>query len=62
MATFQVTYKKSSIGYKQDQKDTVRKLGLRRLNQTVVLEDTPAARGMVNKVVHLVEVSEEVSE
>lgn len=61
MATFQVTYKKSSIGYKQDQKDTVRKLGLRRLNQTVVLEDTPAARGMVNKVVHLVEVSEEVS-
>jgi large subunit ribosomal protein L30 len=61
MATFQVKYKKSSIGYKQDQKDTIRKLGLRRLNQTVVLEDTPAHRGMVNKVVHLVEVSEEVS-
>jgi large subunit ribosomal protein L30 len=62
MATIFVTYKKSAIGYRQDQKDTIRKMGLRRLHQTVELEDTPAARGMVNKVSHLVEVSEEVSQ
>jgi large subunit ribosomal protein L30 len=61
MATIQVTYRKSAIGYRQDQKDTIKKLGLRRLNQTVEIEDTPAHRGMVNKVAHLVEVSEEVS-
>jgi large subunit ribosomal protein L30 len=54
-----VTYKKSAIGYNQDQKDTVRKLGLKRLNQTVEHVDTPALRGMVFKVRHLVEVQEE---
>ena len=58
MASIFVTYKKSGIGYKQDQKDTIKKLGLRRLNQTVQLEDTPAHRGMVNKVRHLVEMRE----
>lgn len=58
MATIHVTYRKSAIGYKQDQKDTIRKLGLRRLNQTVEVEDTPTARGMVNKVCHLVDVRE----
>ena len=62
MATVYVTYRKSAIGYKQDQKDTIKKLGLRRLNQTVELEDSPALRGMVNKVSHLVDVSEEVSQ
>ncbi len=62
MATFSVTWRKSAIGYRQDQKDTLRRLGFRRLNQTLELEDTPAARGMVNKVQHLVEVSEEVSQ
>ncbi len=58
MATIQVTYRKSAIGYKQDQKDTIRKLGLKRLNQTVEHDDTPAVRGMIQKVVHLVEVRE----
>jgi large subunit ribosomal protein L30 len=58
MATILVTYRKSAIGYKQDQKDTIKKLGLRRLNQTVQLEDTPAHRGMVNKVCHLVDMRE----
>jgi large subunit ribosomal protein L30 len=58
VASIFVTYKKSGIGYKQDQKDTIKKLGLRRLNQTVQLEDTPAHRGMVNKVRHLVEMRE----
>ena len=58
MATFQVTWRKSAIGYKQDQKDTIRKLGLRRLNQSVTLEDTPAHRGMAHKVAHLVDIVE----
>lgn len=58
MATLSVTYKKSAIGYRQDQKDTIKKLGLRRLNQTVELLDTPTARGMVEKVSHLVDVVE----
>jgi len=61
MATFQVTWHKSAIGYNQDQKDTIKKLGLRRLNQTVQMEDTPAHRGMVNKVSHLVHVQEGTS-
>jgi large subunit ribosomal protein L30 len=56
MAMIKVTYKKSAIGYAQDQKDTIRRLGLRRLHQSVEHEDTPAIRGMVAKVVHLVDV------
>lgn len=58
MAQLSVTWRKSAIGYNKDQKDTIRKLGLRRLNQTVVIEDTPSARGMVSKVSHLVDVQE----
>lgn len=61
MATVQITWRKSSIGYRQDQKDTIRKLGLRRLNQTVEQPDTPDIRGMIYKVRHLVEVSEGAS-
>ena len=56
--SLQVTWRKSAIGYRQDQKDTIRKLGFRRLNQTVTVEDTPSVRGMIDKVSHLVEVSE----
>lgn len=58
MGTLRVTYRKSAIGYRQSQKDTIRKLGLRRLNQTVEHPDTPAIRGMIQKVSHLVDVSE----
>lgn len=58
MARINVTWRKSAIGYNKDQKDTIRRLGLRRLNQTVELEDTPAHRGMVNKVSHLVDLQE----
>ncbi len=58
MATLQVTYRKSAIGYKQDQKDTIRALGLKRLRQTVEHDDTPAVRGMIQKVIHLVDVRE----
>jgi large subunit ribosomal protein L30 len=53
-----VTLLKSPIGYSQRQKDTVRALGLRRLNQTVEHTDTPVIRGMVTKVSHLVQVEE----
>ncbi len=49
-----VTLIKSVIGTKQDHRATVRGLGLRRLNQTSVLEDTPAVRGMIKKVAYLV--------
>ena len=56
VATIRVTYRKSAIGYAHDQKATVAALGLRRLHQTVVHADTPAVRGMVQKVRHLVSV------
>jgi large subunit ribosomal protein L30 len=59
MATIHVTYRKSAIGYNKDQKETIRKLGLKRLNQTVSHPDSPAVRGMVFKVQHLVDVQEE---
>ena len=47
---------KSGIGYARDQKATLRGLGFRRMNQVVELEDTPAIRGMVHKVCHLVRI------
>jgi len=56
--TIKVTLVRSPIGYNQKQKDTVRALGLRRMNQTVEHPDTPAVRGMVNTVVHLIRVEE----
>lgn len=49
-----VTLVKSIIGTKQDHRATVRGLGLRRINHTVELEDTPAVRGMIHKVAYLV--------
>ena len=49
-----VTLVKSLIGTKQSHRDTVRGLGLRRLNSTSELIDTPAVRGMINKVSYLV--------
>ncbi len=52
--TIKVTQVKSVIGTKQDHRATVRGLGLRRIGHTVQLEDTPAVRGMVNKVAYLV--------
>ena len=53
-----ITLVKSPIGYTQRQKDTVRALGLRRMNQTVEHGDSPVIRGMVAKVSHLVQVEE----
>lgn len=58
MAQLKVTYVKSTIGYAKDQKATVRSLGLRKLHQSVVHQDTPVIRGMVFKVRHLVKVEE----
>lgn len=53
-----ITWVKSSIGYSQRQKDTIRTLGLRRLGDRVEREDSPSLRGMVHKVSHLVKVEE----
>lgn len=53
-----ITLVKSPIGYSERQKGTVRALGLRKLNQSVVHKDTPVIQGMVNKIGHLVEVEE----
>ena len=58
MARFTISWRKSAIGYNKDQKDTIRRLGFRRLGQVIEIEDTPAARGMVNKVQHLVDIQE----
>ncbi|MCX7163936.1 MAG: 50S ribosomal protein L30 [Betaproteobacteria bacterium] len=52
--TIKVTLVKSVIGTKQDHRATVRGLGLKRLNSSAVLEDTPAVRGMIHKVAYLV--------
>jgi large subunit ribosomal protein L30 len=51
-----ITLVKSPVGYRREQKRTVRALGLRKMHQTVELGDTPTIRGMVNKVGHLVTV------
>ncbi len=53
-----ITLVRSSIGYTERQKATVRALGLRKLNQTVEHNDNPAVRGMVQSVTHLLEVEE----
>lgn len=56
--SLRVTLVKSPIGYTKDQKATVRALGLRRMNQTVEHNDSPAVRGMLNKVIHLIKIEE----
>lgn len=56
--TIRVTLVQSPIGYPEPQKRTVRALGLRRMNQTIEHQDSPALRGMITKVVHLVRVEE----
>jgi large subunit ribosomal protein L30 len=54
--TVRVTLLRSAIGFSSQQKDVVRSLGLRRIRHTVELKDTPATRGMIHKVRHLVAV------
>ena len=58
MARLKVTQVKSYIGSKQNHRDTLRSLGLKRVNDTVVREDRPEVRGMVHTVRHLVTVEE----
>ncbi|MBM3933665.1 MAG: 50S ribosomal protein L30 [SAR202 cluster bacterium] len=56
MAKIAVTYVKSATGYDAGQRRTVESLGLRKLHQTVEHEDTPAIRGAISKVAHLVNI------
>ncbi len=58
MAKLKITLVRSLIGRPEDQRVTVRTLGLTKTNQTVIQEDTPQIRGMVNKVIHLLKVEE----
>jgi large subunit ribosomal protein L30 len=54
----QVTLVKSPIGYNKRQKATAQSLGLTHVNSSAVHEDTPPIRGMIQKIIHLVEVEE----
>jgi large subunit ribosomal protein L30 len=58
MKKLRITYKKSMIGYSQDQRDTMKALGLRKINQVTTRPDNPSVRGMLFKVRHLVTVEE----
>ncbi|MFD3261775.1 MULTISPECIES: 50S ribosomal protein L30 [Paenibacillus] len=58
MAKLQITLVRSLIGTSEKQRTTVQTLGLRKINQSVVQQDNPAIRGMINHVSHLVSVEE----
>ncbi|RME20147.1 MAG: 50S ribosomal protein L30 [Deltaproteobacteria bacterium] len=58
MKKLKVTLRRSTIGTTDRQRATVRGLGLRRPQDTRVLDNTPAIRGMVKRVIHLVDVAE----
>ncbi|GGV10284.1 50S ribosomal protein L30 [Actinomadura sp. LOL_016] len=58
MSQLKITQKKSVISEKQNQRDTLRTLGLKKIGQTVVREDRPEVRGMIRTVAHLVTVEE----
>ena len=58
MTRLRVTQLRSAIGRPKDQKATVRRLGLHRINDSVVKDDRPEIRGMIAKVRHLVKVEE----
>ena len=53
-----ITLTRSVIGRTQVQRDTVRTLGLKKLNQTIIKQDNVATRGMINRVSHLIKVEE----
>lgn len=58
MAELKITLTRSVIGASEAQRKVVKALGLRKTNSTVVREDTPTVRGMINKVNHLLTVEE----
>ena len=60
MAKLRIVWIKSAIGYDKVQRQNLRALGLRRLNQSVVRDDSLVVRGMINRVRHLVKVEEAV--
>jgi large subunit ribosomal protein L30 len=53
-----ITWTKSYIGYPETQRATLKSLGLKKLHQTLIKEDTPQLRGQINKVSHLLTVEE----
>ena len=57
--TVRIQQVKSPIGFPQNQRDVLRSLGLRRIRHVVERPDTPAVRGMVNKISHLVRILED---
>ncbi len=57
-AVVKITLRKSPTGYNRKQREILRGLGLRRMNQTVLRKDCPSIRGMIFKVKHLIEVEE----
>lgn len=59
MARLKITLTKSPISQKKDQQLTVKSLGLRRMRQSVMVEDSRSVRGMIHKVRHLVAIEEE---
>lgn len=62
MSKLRITWKKSDIGYSKEQRMTIRALGFHSLNQTVIKDDSPVIRGMINKVKHLVQTEEIVED
>ena len=57
-----ITLVKSTIGRPEDQKNSVKSLGLRKVNQSVIRNDDPTIRGICNKISHLVSVEEVAGE
>jgi large subunit ribosomal protein L30 len=58
MSNLKITWKRSQIGYDQRQRKVIEALGLKRLQHSVVRQDSPTIRGMINKVSHMLEVEE----
>ncbi|HBA54726.1 MAG TPA: 50S ribosomal protein L30 [Syntrophorhabdus aromaticivorans] len=60
MSYLKIQWVKSAIGRTQDQRDTIRSLGFRKLHQEKGVKNTPEIRGMVKKVIHLLKIVEDV--
>lgn len=60
MGYLRVKWVRSFIGRPKDQRETIRSLGFKRLNEERILKNTPEIRGMVKKVIHLVKIVEDV--
>lgn len=60
MSHLKIKWIRSAIGRTQDQRDTIRSLGFKKLHEEKVVKNTPEIRGMVKKVIHLLEIVEDV--